>query len=120
MATHNLLDLMSAEDREKAISRFKERTARREAEYNKISSEVYIVAEFGFFYGWEGIQAIRRNEISLQEAYVLLEAARKVYYKQLLDQGRMTTTAVAANLAGKQGNRVYRDGMKDFAERAKL
>lgn len=115
----NLLDLMTPEDRKKVEERFAQRMARKEIE-NKISNEVYIVAEFGYYFGWAGVQAIRNNEITIEEAFGLLEGARKVWYTKLCEQGRMTVTAVAAPLAAKGANKVYNDGMKGFVERARI
>lgn len=116
--SHNLLEMMTPEDREKALARFRQRTARQETQ-NKISSEIYILAEFGYYFGWQGIEAFRRNEITFEEAFALLEGARKVWYNKLLEQGRMTTTAVATPIS-KHGAQTYNKGMRDFAERAKL
>lgn len=116
----NLLSLMTPEDREKVESRFKARMEKNEvAAENLVSSEVYIVSEFGYYFGWAGIEAIRKNEITLEEAYALLEGARKVWYTKLLEESRSRSTSVGAVLS-KNGNKVYKDGMKPFMDAAKI
>ena len=119
----NLLDLMTPEHREQAIERFKKRMEKRERDGNKVTSEIYLISEFGFYFGWDGIRAIRSNEITMREVFVLLEGARKVWYAKNLEINNMRRIAnEAANPFAKKGNKisVYREGTKQFVERAKV
>lgn len=115
----NLLDLMSEKDRAKALERFRKRTEDTEIGV-KVTPSIYLTAEFGYYFGWEGVEAIRKNEIQLEEVHALLEGARKVWYHKLVEQSKAMTTAVATPLAGKRANKTYKDGMKYFIERSKL
>lgn len=115
----NLLDLMTAEDRQKMVDRFNDRMAHRDDIDNKISNEMFILAEFGYYYGWQAVQAVRNNDISMTEMYALLEGARKVWYLKLCEQGKMTTTSVACSLS-KHPKSDFERGMKPFIKRSEL
>lgn len=113
----NLLDLMSDADRQKMVERYNRRMANRSEYDNEISNEVYVLAEFGYYYGWDAVMAVRNNLISMQEMYALLEGARKVWYTKLVETGRMTVTSVASPMA-KNPQSAFKKGMKDFTERS--
>lgn len=115
----NLLDLMTEKDRQKMIDRFNERMVHRDDFDNKISNEMFILAEFGYYYGWEAVQAVRNNDITMQEMYALLEGARKVWYLKLCEQGKMTTTSVSCSLS-KHPKSDFEKGMKPFIKRSEL
>lgn len=118
----NLLDLMTAEDREKVIERYNKRVAQNEkAEENKITSEIYLLAEFGYYFGWQAVLDVRNNVIKQEEMFALLEGARKVWYKKLLEQGKMTTTACIVPHAKKgEQTKAFKEGMKEFIEKGKI
>jgi len=124
----NLLDLMPKEDRGKAISRAEKRLSKRTGQ---ISPEMYLVAEAGYYFGWEAIVAIKRGYIeyvdkdgttkqsllTLEEVSSLVDAARKVWYTKVLDQslGNMN-----ANISSNTKNpmEAYRSTMKPFMDEA--
>lgn len=113
----NLLDLLPEDERKKAIERGRKRFAQNEARKGmKISPEIYATAEFGYYYGWDAIQAVRNNEITLDEMNTLLEGARKVWYSKLVEQGGITTVAGTF----KSGNSSYSEAMKPYTEKADL
>lgn len=114
----NLLDLMSPEHRESALERYRERTADRGID-NKVSSQIYLLAEFGYYYGWQAVKDVRDCVITEEEMFVLLEGARKVYYNKLVEKSQVMTTAVATPLS-KNSKKTYNEGMKQFIERSKL
>ncbi|WP_455677848.1 hypothetical protein [Sharpea azabuensis] len=114
----NLLDLMSQSDREKMLARYHERTAKRDTD-NKISTEVYLLAEFGYYFGWEAIQAVRHDDITIEEMFSLLEGARKVWYQKLVENARAMTISVASPLS-KNGTKTFKEGMKPFVDRSKI
>lgn len=113
----NLLDLMSEEDKSKALTRFKRRMERSDKFDNRIPNEVYIVAEFGYYFGWEGIRAIRNDEITLAEANALLEGARKVWYAKLVEQARAGQISTGS-VFSKHPNDSFKKGIKPFAKRS--
>ena len=121
--TGNLLDMMTPEHRQQAIERFNRRMEKREHESNRVTSEIYLISEFGYYYGWPGIKAIRNNEITLKEVYVLLEGARKVWYAKQLEINKMRRVAVdSSNPIAKriEKARAYEAGTKEFEEKVKI
>ena len=57
-------------------------------EFKKISPEMYLLAEFGHFFGWEGVLAIEKEVISLPKAVELIEAMRVVEGRKLYEQSK--------------------------------
>lgn len=94
----SLLDLMPDDERKKAIERGKKRLERNKSRKGvDVSPEIYLVSEFGYYFGWEGVLAIKRGYIEsdgnrvpfdLDEAIVLLEGARKVWNVKLAEQAQ--------------------------------
>ena len=128
----SLLDLMSKEEAQKAVERGRRRLEKHKAKRGlDVSPEVYLVAEFGYYFGWEGVMAIRQGFIekiddsgavvkdpfTLDEALLLLEGARKVWYTKLMEQGHAN---LASNVAARNENpgKAFNDGVKPFTERA--
>lgn len=128
MPAKSLLDLMPKDEADKAVARGKKRL-----EHNKsrrgldITPEMFIVAEMGYYFGWEAVMAIRRGytinpeskekEIfTLEEAMVLLEAARKVYYSKLLEQ---THSGVISN-SFNMSNKSFQSATQPFVEKAEV
>lgn len=115
----NLLDLMTAEDRKKVAERFAQRVAKRENSTEAlVTPEIYITSEFGYYYGWEGVRAIRENQITLKEAFALLEGARKVEYKRTAENANAIASGIAAAFSGKKGAVVK--ALKPFTEAARV
>lgn len=127
----SLLDLMSKEDREKAIARGHKRIQQNKGA--KVSPAIYTVAEFGYYFGWEGVLAIKRGYIekadskgnlvkepfTLDEVLVLLEAARKVWYSKVVEQshGNMVST-MSGN--SKNPGAVFNTNIKPLSDKADL
>lgn len=93
----------------------------------KISPELYMVAEFGYYFGWEALLALRRGYtvepvtgikeiLTLEEAQVLLEGARKVWYSKLLEHGGMT---VASN-SFRSSTKSYDEAVRPYKDRAEI
>lgn len=127
----SLLDLMPKDEREKAIARGKKRMERKKG--STISPELYITAEFGYYFGWEGVLAIKRGYIekvgsnseiikepfTLDEVLALIEAAKKVWYTKVIDQSHgnlVATNAAHSNTPGQTFNR----GISTFSDRVEL
>lgn len=114
----NLLDRIKPEDRAKIQEAYERRMARRlDAQDNKVSNELYLVAEFGYYFGWEAIMAVRNDQIGLKEMFALVEAARKVWYTKLCEQARATQAATGSIMA-KNPAKAFKDGMQPFLERS--
>lgn len=109
----NLLDLMTPDERRKMLDAYKKRTERgRDA---KVSPETYLACEFATYFGWEGLQAIRKDEISLEEVYVYLEGMRKVRANHLAELARVGVLSVSTPLS-KHPKTTFREGVKKITE----
>lgn len=116
----NLLDLLPEDEKNRAVSRFENRMRRSDRHVkNRVSNEMYIVAEFGYYFGWGGVAAIRNNEISLAEVNALLEGARKVWYAKVIETGRSHQISVASAMSNDP-NKSFETGMKPFRKAAEL
>lgn len=92
---------------------------KRQSEPIKVSPEELMVAEFGYYFGWEAMVAILNNEISLEDAGVLLAGARKVWSAKVVDLASVIYTASAASQSGKKAKSVMNKGLKEFIKQAK-
>ena len=116
--TNNLLDLMRPDDRAKMKARYKERTAVKNIK-NKISPEMYMLAEFGLMYGWQAVVDVRNNIITGEEMFALLEAGQKVLANRHIEDGVSTSVAIGSQFS-KHPNETFNKGMKEFRERARI
>ena len=114
----NLLDLMRPEDRKKMLLRFKERTANKNIN-NKISSEMYMLAEFGLMFGWQAVIDVKNDTITGEEMFALLEAGRKVLANRQVEYGVSTSVAIGSQFS-KHPNQEFEKGMRDFIEKGKV
>lgn len=131
----NLLDLMSEEDRQKSKEAFKKRMAGDTSfrKSQKISPEAFLIAELGYYYGWGAIETVKRGYVetfdentgkrhkqlfTMEEACVLVEAARKVWYSKLLDQSRGTLVATGSALS-KSPSKSFQRGMDKYIREVK-
>lgn len=129
----NLLDLMTEEDRQKSKEAFKRRMGG-DFGYRKgqkISPEVFLIAELGYYYGWPAIQDVKRGyvekfdqmgnrqqiQLTMEEVCVLVEAARKVWYSKVLDSSRGTMVATGSALS-KHPKQSFQNGMKKYINEA--
>lgn len=78
-----------------------------------VSPELYFLAEFGKFYGWEGIVALETGVISVEKAVDLVVASKKVWYAYLYEE------SVAAFYATKDA-KAFNKGMKTFVNKSKV
>lgn len=116
----NLLDLMKPEDKEKVLKRFEKRKEDKGIQ-NKISNEMFLLSEFGYYYGWEAVKDVRSNKITFEEMFALLEGARKVWYQKLTEQYRMTTTSIGTSFAKRaDAKRVFDSGMGEIVKKGKI
>ena len=114
----NLLDLMRPEDRKRMVQRYRERTADKNIN-NKISSEMYMLAEFGLMFGWQAVMDVKNDTITGEEMFALLEAGRKVLASRVVEHGVSTSVAIGSQFS-KHPNQEFDKGMRGFIERAKV
>lgn len=131
----SLLDLMPAEEAKKAIERGERRMARQQSRKNlDITPEIYLVSELGYYFGWEAVLAVRRGYttvpstdskgklvykkevFTLEEAQVLLEGARKVWYSKLVEQSQASIVGHSFKSSAKS----YDGAIKQFTDRAEV
>lgn len=92
------------------------------AQFNKSSTVVddewMLLAEFGKAYGWEAYQAAKNDEVSLQEMMILIEANRRLEYK---DQYRMSQAAFAGagSAQSKKPSSTFRALTKNLLKKSK-
>lgn len=107
----NLLDLMSSDERKRMLAAYKKRTEK--GKDAKVPPELYLTCEFATYFGWEGLKAIRNNEISLEEVYSLLEGMRKVRSTHLVELAKVGVLSVSTTLS-KHPKTTYAEGAKSL------
>lgn len=88
-----------------------------------VSPEMFFLAEFGYYFGWEGITALeghgrgllemKDGYISLERAEKLLAATRKVWYLKLFEQS-------LGNYYASKDGKTFGKGIKTFTEKMKV
>lgn len=84
-----------------------------------VTPEDYFLAEFGYFFGWDGIKAIHDNEISMPDAELLLKAEKKVWYSRLYDMAHVNLVAFNAAQAENPGE-AFKKGMSNVTKLMKV
>lgn len=87
----NLTDLMTPEEQERVVKREEARTA-------MITREWMAVAELGYYYGWGAIQDLLNDVITLPQAKLFVEGARKIHSSEVYD-------LAVANIAGNSSKK---------------
>jgi hypothetical protein len=77
--------------------------ARNRSEKSKVNSSWLLMAEFGYYFGWQGIQSIRNNEITLDEAEMLIIGARKIWRGQVYDHSSAVLIGSSSASSKKPG-----------------
>lgn len=106
----NLLDLMTPEDREKV----KQREQRLQEERKSlIGRQWMMLSELGCAYGWGAVQSVFNDEITLYQANMLVDGARKVHDGYVYDSAVATLAATSPN-KGTFNNlmKSYRNNMR--------
>lgn len=92
--------------------------AKYESRHN-IDKYWFFIAQFGYYYGWGGVEAILDNKITMEEAQVLLEGANKVWSSHVVNHIQAAQAGNAAN-KGKKGVKVFKRIMKVFQKEMRL
>ena len=130
----NLFDLMTPEDKRKSLDAYEKRM-NGDTSYRsqKISAISFLLAEFGYYYGWEAIAAAKRGYIegydeihqkrikiplTMEEINEYVEGARKVWYGKVIDNARASQigTATAFNDNDKHA---FDKAIKPYLERTR-
>lgn len=120
----SLYDLISEEDKKKVDRWAEERKNLKHA--TEIPPEYYLAAELGYYYGWEAKVAFSRGynigiddygkliklPYTFKEACADVKAAKKVKYRQIIDNNDI---AAAANISSHDKN--YARGVINFSNR---
>lgn len=138
----NLLDLMDEADRRSIEESYQKRMSG-DSSYRKnmsIPPEIYLIAEFGYYYGWGAIEAAKRGytegwevkkvdgkavetrtkiPLTMEEVSILTEAARKIWYGKVVDNARGTLAASASVMSKKPAD-TFKKQMDVYAKRAEL
>jgi len=78
------------------------------------------MAEFGYFFGWQGIKDVFIDgKMSLANAQILLAGARKVHFSHVFDHAHATMIATASPHTKHPGS-TFAKGMKPFTDRMKV
>lgn len=116
----NILDLLSDEEREKVKARYQSRMKRRRnAKEDRISPEIYLLAEFGYYLGYEAIRDVRENKISFEEMFALLEGCRKVWYSRLIESSQGSMIAHSSSMA-EEPIKAFREGMEPYLKQVNI
>lgn len=116
----NILDLMTEQERENVKKRCQNRIKRRrDFESDRVSPEIYLVAELGYYLGYEAIRDVRNNVIDLDEMFALLEGCRKVWYSKLVETSRGSMIAFGVSMS-KQPVESFDESIKPYSKRAKI
>jgi len=105
----NLLDLMTDADKAKV----KAREARIEAQDDKITREWLGLAEFGYYFGWDGIKAVIDDVITLEQMKMLIDGARKIHSSEMIDHA---TVGIAIRTTKSN---IFTDMMKRYYDDVK-
>lgn len=126
----SILDFMTPEDKQKTIERGQKRMEKTKTKAHDVSPEMYLIAEMGYYFGWDAILAVKRGYIefldeknavkksifTIEEMMGLVEAARKVWYAKLYEQSYGSAVASSSKY-NKDPNEAFKKGMKPFTDR---
>ena len=112
----SILDKMPIEEKNRYIEKTRRRLSRNTSKASSVSPEVFLIAEFGYYFGWSGVQAIRHNEILLEEVVALLDGAKKVWASKMVDYAH--STMIGNSFKTQATN--FNDAVKPFTDKADL
>ena len=105
---------ISEEDLAK-VKRFRQRLEPRV----KVNDTWLFLAEFGYYFGWGGVQAVRNNEISIDEAEMLVRGARKVWSGKVYDFATASFIA-SASVNSKNPSNAFTSATNSFIKNSKV
>lgn len=129
MSKKTLLDLLPPDKAKEAVERVNKRLEKDKSRRGlDVTPEQFLVAEMGYYFGWEGIMTIRRGYtidplthekqiFTLEEAMVLLEGARKVWYTKMKDQAHAGMIGNSFKVGEKTS---FESATRPFTERSEI
>jgi hypothetical protein len=108
MSQKNPTYLKFTPEEEARIAKAKERD-----EGKRLPLEWRLIGEFGFYYGWNAVMAVRNNEIDQEEFNLLLSSARSVHAQHVIDHTHAVYTGTGAAQT-KNPNKFINDSLVSF------
>lgn len=87
-------------------------------ESTKVDENWLFIAEFGYYYGWQGVKAILDNEITMDVANILLAGARKVWAGHLYDHASAAFIG-SISAQSKKPNQTFAKATKNLIREAR-
>lgn len=120
-----LLDYMTPEERELMKQAYNDRM-NGGSDYHRgpVSPVVYMLAELGYYYGWQAIVDAKRGyteggiPLTMDEISELTRAGRKISYSQIVNNARGSQVAVGSVMS-KNSKSAFERGMKPFIKEIK-
>lgn len=127
MKAKSFLDNMPADQRKKYEERAEKRLNANQNKNLSVPPEFYMAAEFGYYFGWDAVMSLRRGYtvdpatkekelLSMVEAQLLLDGARKVWYAKLVDQAEAGVISNTFNTSSK----TFGEAVKPLKEMAEM
>lgn len=92
--------------------------ARAKNEATKVDENWLFIAEFGFYFGWDGVRAILNNEITMDVANILLTGARKVWSGHLYDHATASFIGSISSQT-KKPSQTFKKATRDMLKQAR-
>jgi hypothetical protein len=71
------------------LARVAKAKQRDQSSNSKISPEWMLIAEFGYYFGWQAVKELRAGtDLTMDEVNILIIGARKVWTRQALDMAQ--------------------------------
>lgn len=97
----------------------KAKAAKAKAQELKVEPEYFIMAEFGYYFGYDGIRAIVNNELELAQVNQLSMASRKIWRRQQADIAEAMFIA-AASAKAKKPSTAFKKAVSFIRKAAKI
>lgn len=85
----------------------------------KVNPEWFTIAEFGYYFGWEAIKAIKNNDIEMDEVRTLIAGARKVWAGRAYDIAHASFLG-ASSAQSKKPAQSFKKGIQGFEKAMRL
>lgn len=86
----------------------------------KVNDTWLFIAEFGYYFGWEGIKALRFDKsFSMDEAEMLLKGARKVWASKVYDSATASFIG-SASAQAKKPVQAFKKATSDIIKQTKV
>ena len=133
----NLLDKMPKEKAELHLKRYEQRRKAKEAQEHEVPYSWFVTAQLGYYLGWEAVMAIRngytitkdvdragkvihvKNVFTLEEAMMLIDACRKVWSSQVVDNAYSTLAGSGSKYSDNPGEALMK-AMDSYIKNAEV